>query len=97
MGKKLRFKVGDRVTVFLFPAAGKPVARAGRIAERCVSVLTGRPMLRWMVRLEEPVLVGRFWTWDVEARDADLAQYVVPESARPLSVGALHHSEVRRG
>lgn len=86
MAKKLRFKVGQRVSVTSGPFAGA----SGRV--------TGvHDAVRLTVLFDDWVKVGDSLHLMAPVFASDLGSYVVPESARPLSVGALHHSEVRRG
>jgi hypothetical protein len=92
MGKKLRFKVGDRVNC----ARGICIEAAGRIARRAPAA-SGKLGADWVVRLDKPTRLGSSDVQELRFDDDELEPWAVPPEARPLSVGALHHSEVRRG
>ncbi len=81
VGKKLRFKVGDRVTV----AVGHFTGFRGRITQRAHKDV--RPHLTYVVTFEQPC-GGYEWAG---FNDAELEPWTVPLQARPVSVGALQH------
>ncbi len=95
MGKKLRFKVGYRVTC----ARRWCVGSTGRILRRApATAANGQPGPEWVVRLDQPVVLSSGTRLEESwYHDDDLEPWTVPPEARPVSVGALHHSEVRRG
>lgn len=78
---RLRFRVGDRVTVATGPFAG---AR-GRITQRAHAQV--RPHLKWVVTFDSPFGPSRAeWTG---VSDSEIEPWTVPPEARPVSVGAL--------
>lgn len=92
-----RYRVGQRVTVTAGPykgARGRIAQRAhARIAQRAHADV--RPILTWLVRFDEPVSAfgGTLLCEDGVVSERSLAPDSVPESARPVSVGALFHPE----
>lgn len=93
----LRFKVGDRVIC----ARGMAIGSTGCVARRVVSKGPNRPLSRtpdWVVQLDEPCQLSSGSVMEeVWFDDDELEPWTVPLEARPVAVGALHHSEARRG
>jgi hypothetical protein len=87
---RLRFRVGDRVTVTCGARAtvtsGALVGARGRITQRAHADV--RPNLDWVVTFEEPRPEGREWAGFA---DDELAPWTVHPDHRPGSVGALQH------
>ena len=79
----MRWAVGRRVTVLKGPGYG----HGGTIVQRAHSDV--QPIINWVVRLDEPVVLNRWAHFELGYADADLGPYVVPKSARPRLVGAL--------
>lgn len=86
MAKKLRFKVGQRVTC----ARGICIEAAGRIVRRAPAT-SGKIGADWVVRLDRPTKLGSSEVQELRFDDDELEPWTVPPEARPLSVGALQH------
>jgi hypothetical protein len=96
----LRFRVGDRVTIV---RGGLCVGSHGHVVRRVVAGDLRQAPPRsigpdWVVRLDRPaVRSGGTVLAEVWFDDDELESYVVPEHARPKSVGALQHPMRRDG
>lgn len=83
MAKRLRFRVGDRVTV----PAGAFYGACGRITQRAHEQV--RDYLDWVVTFDEPVHAhGHLHEWSGFGDD-ELEPWTAPAEARPFSSGVL--------
>lgn len=83
-----RYHLGQRVTV----TAGRFAGARGRISQRAHA--DARPVLEWIVRFDADsvgayVGAGGGTHTEGAVSENELAAYTVPESARPVIVGAL--------